>query len=110
MPRLPRVAPTPAAVVTYVALGMFALTCGLMLWADALAQAEAGEWAWPTEPSVFVRDAVPWSLTVAVWSAVAWVVGGRSRWRVPVLGAVVMAGWALLAWLSAHVVYQAPGG
>jgi len=109
MPRLPRVAPTPAAVVTYVALGTFALTYGLMSWSDALAQAEAGEWAWATDPSVFVRDAVPWSLTVAVWSAVAWVVGRRHRWRAPVLAVVVVGGWTLLAWLSAHVAIWATG-
>ncbi|MBO9554147.1 hypothetical protein [Cellulomonas sp.] len=109
MPRLPRSAPTPAAVVTYVALGTFALTYALMSWNDALDQARAGEWAWPPDPVVFVQDSVRWSLAVALWCAVAWVDGSRHRWRVPVLSAVVVAGWSVLAWWSDHVAHQVNG-
>ena len=50
MVRLPRDAPTPAAVVTYLGLGTFAITCALALWFDDLEQGSAGEWAWAADP------------------------------------------------------------
>ena len=51
MVRLAREAPTPAAVVTYVGLGTFALAYALANWYDDLEQATAGEWAWPADPA-----------------------------------------------------------
>jgi hypothetical protein len=102
MTRLPRVAPTPAAVVTYVALGTFALMYALISSYDILEQVGAGEWAWPTDPATMVRDSAGWAAQVALWSAVAWVAGRRSPRRVVALAAAVVGVWCLLAWWSAR--------
>ena len=61
MVRLPRDAPTPAAVVTYVGLGTFALAYALTSWYERLWQAGDGVWAWPTDPVTTARSAAGWA-------------------------------------------------
>jgi|GEM_PF-1603541 len=112
MPRLlrpPRAAPTPAAAVTCAALGTFALTYALLSWNDTLDQAAQGDWAWPLGPGAIARASATWTAWVALWCVVAWVVGRRHPWRVPVLSAVVVGGWTVLAWISVQVSYLVTG-
>ena len=107
-------APTPAAVLTYVALGTWALTCVLLGWNDDLDQAGSGEYAWPLDPVLIVRSALAWALPVTLMCAVVWVATVRQsrlgrRWWVPgvVVGGVVV--WCGMAWASLSVSYQLGG-
>jgi hypothetical protein len=109
MTRLPRVAPTPAAAVTYAALGTFVATYALYSWYDLRVQRGQQDWFWTIDPGTMLRESATWTAWVTLWCAVAWVVGRRHPWRVPVVTAVVAIGWTVLAWLSFRVEYQVTG-
>jgi hypothetical protein len=109
MTRLPRVAPTPAAVVTYVAIGTYSLMYTLISAHDSLQQIGSGEWAWPLDPATIVRDSAGWAIRVALWCAVAWVVGRRNVWRAVALAVVTVVGWTVLAWRSFHDAFLVEG-
>lgn len=114
MVRLPRDAPTPAAVITYVALGTFAVSCALSFWDDALDQAAAGEWAWPVDPTSIARSAAWWALSVSLWCAVVWVASVRGArrghpWRAAGLGATIVVAWAFAAGRSFLQAFMTTG-
>lgn len=114
MDRPARRSPTPAAVLTAVALGVLTSTYALMSWNDALDQAAAGDYPWPLDPSEVVRSSVGWTLAVVLVCAVTWVATARQSgigrpWRVPATAIVGIAVWSLAAWGSLHVSYLVDG-
>ena len=114
MSRLARRSPTPAAVLSYVVLGMLATTYALISWEDALLQAEASDGGWPLDPGSIARLSLGWALPVTLMCAVVWVAALRQSrlghpWRVPVAVAAGVAAWCLVAWRSIFVSYQVDG-
>ncbi len=109
-----RRAPTPAAVLTCVALGTAAATYALVSWNDALDQADAGQWAWPLDPTTTVRLSTSWALAVTLVCAVVLVAVSRRpdrgrTWLLAGAVAVAVVGWCAAAWRGTLVAFRADG-